>query len=49
MHNFEEAKTACQSMSASLLIINDKEEQVSAAGLSATNVCSDKYAIKGNA
>lgn len=33
LHNFDDAKTTCVLMSASLLIINDKEEQVSVDGL----------------
>lgn len=42
LHNFDSAKAACESLSASLLIISDKEEQVNLVRL-ATDVCRDKH------
>lgn len=42
LHNFDSAKAACEALSASLLIISDKEEQVNLVQL-ATDVCRDKH------
>lgn len=43
LHSFDDAKTTCESLSASLLIINDKEEQVNLVRLFATDICHNKY------